>query len=122
MALFHIDSCTSGFSSDVQAALPEAEDTASTGHSENHISFCPVSATASAINSERNGGEMKNWHFQRNGTKHGPFTADELRQKAANGEVRPTDLVWREGMTQPVEARFVPTLFSSSSATESSRD
>lgn len=56
----------------------------------------------------------KNWFFQRVGARHGPFSADELREKAANGELRPTDLVWREGMAEPVEARFVPTLFSPS--------
>lgn len=54
---------------------------------------------------------MKNWFFQKADARHGPFTADELRQKATTGELQPHDLVWREGMSQPVEARLVPTLF-----------
>lgn len=53
----------------------------------------------------------KNWFFQRDGQQHGPFTADELRQQASEGQLQPHDLVWREGMSQPVEARLVPTLF-----------
>jgi hypothetical protein len=54
---------------------------------------------------------MKNWFFRHDGVRHGPFTADELRLKAASGELRPTDLIWRADMSQPVEARLVPTLF-----------
>jgi len=53
----------------------------------------------------------KNWFFQRDGVRHGPFTADELRLKAIEGELHPHDLVWRDGMPKPVEAQFVPTLF-----------
>ncbi|HWL08416.1 MAG TPA: DUF4339 domain-containing protein [Planctomicrobium sp.] len=53
----------------------------------------------------------KYWFYQRDGVRHGPFSADDLRQKAANGELHPLDLVWREGMREPAEARFVPTLF-----------
>jgi hypothetical protein len=64
---------------------------------------------------------MKNWFFRHDGVRHGPFTADELRLKAAIGELRPTDLVWRADMSQPVEARLVPTLFDLPESTDSSR-
>ncbi len=65
---------------------------------------------------------MKNWFFKRVGEQYGPFTADELRQMAAIGDLCTTDLVWRDGMIQPVEARFVPTLFSISQATTTSSE
>lgn len=55
---------------------------------------------------------MRRWFYSRDGIQHGPFTPDELRQKAATFEIRPFDLVWRADMPQPVEARNVPTLFS----------
>ncbi len=63
---------------------------------------------------------MKNWFYQKAESRHGPFSADELRQKATAGELQPNDLVWREGMAQPVEARLVPTLFTPPNSTTES--
>lgn len=39
------------------------------------------------------------WYFSKNGTQLGPITEEELSAKARSGEVQPTDLVWKEGMS-----------------------
>lgn len=39
------------------------------------------------------------WYYSKNGTQLGPVGEGELRSKIASGEVSPTDLVWKEGMT-----------------------
>jgi hypothetical protein len=39
------------------------------------------------------------WYYSKNGTQLGPVEEGELRAKIGAGEVLPTDLVWREGMT-----------------------
>lgn len=54
---------------------------------------------------------IRAWFFQRNAKEFGPFSANEMRLKAAEGEIRPTDLIRRDGMSQPVPARNVPSLF-----------
>lgn len=54
------------------------------------------------------------WFYAKSGQKHGPFTAAELRAKAASGEVTPTDLVWKEGMPEWRPAGSLKGLFSSS--------
>lgn len=38
------------------------------------------------------------WFVGRNGERSGPFSDDQMRQMAAAGQVRPTDLVWKEGL------------------------
>ena len=43
--------------------------------------------------------------------RHGPHTGIELREMADRGELRPTDLVWKEGMPKPVAASKVKGLF-----------
>ena len=44
------------------------------------------------------------WYYSKNGTQLGPVEEVDLRSKLATGEVSPSDLIWREGMTdwQPV--------------------
>lgn len=37
------------------------------------------------------------WHYAKDGQRHGPITSRQLRELAASGELRPTDLVWTEG-------------------------
>ena len=47
---------------------------------------------------------MAQWHCTANGIKYGPIELNELRKWIAEGRVRPSDLVWTEGMAdwQPV--------------------
>lgn len=40
-----------------------------------------------------------NWHYSNQGKQMGPVGSDELRSMIAAGMVLPTDLAWREGMT-----------------------
>jgi len=52
------------------------------------------------------------WYIGRNDKRTGPFTPDQLRQMAASGRVQPTDLVWKQGMTQWAAASTIKGLFS----------
>lgn len=38
------------------------------------------------------------WFFAQNGQQRGPVSLDALKQMCATGQVRPSDLVWSEGM------------------------
>lgn len=40
------------------------------------------------------------WYFGRDGAQGGPVNEAEVRRKLAAGELRRTDLVWRDGMVQ----------------------
>ena len=51
------------------------------------------------------------WYYEKNGEKRGPFTADELRSHASQGQFAPTDLVHRDGMEKPIPASKVKGLF-----------
>jgi len=42
------------------------------------------------------------WYLIRAGEKVGPLSVGDLRSKAAAGEIVSTDLLWKEGMEQPV--------------------
>lgn len=53
----------------------------------------------------------KNWHYAKNGQKHGPISATELKQLAASGGLSPGDLVWREDMKEWRKASSVKGLF-----------
>jgi hypothetical protein len=50
------------------------------------------------------------WFFGRGGVQHGPVSEDVLRRMVDAGELRPDDLVWREGMAAWQAAREVPGL------------
>lgn len=39
------------------------------------------------------------WYYSKNGTQQGPLSQEELLQKKQSGEVQPSDLVWRQGMS-----------------------
>jgi len=54
---------------------------------------------------------VSNWFFTKDGVRRGPYTAEQLREQALSGKLEPGDLVWREDMPQPVEAKKVPGLF-----------
>lgn len=48
------------------------------------------------------------WYFAKDGRQFGPVDQDGLLRKIVAGEVAPTDLVWRDGMTDWTPAGTVP--------------
>jgi hypothetical protein len=50
------------------------------------------------------------WFFGRNGVHHGPVSDEVLRRMVDSGELRPDELVWREGMAAWQPAQEVPGL------------
>lgn len=55
------------------------------------------------------------WYYAKNNTKHGPVSNAQLKSLAADGQLQPTDLVWKEGMEEWKPAGRVAGLFSDSS-------
>ncbi|MCE5266334.1 MAG: DUF4339 domain-containing protein [Planctomycetaceae bacterium] len=51
------------------------------------------------------------WYYARDNKQMGPVPAAELKRLATAGELRPDDLVWREGMGEWAAARNVRGLF-----------
>ncbi|MEN6406767.1 MAG: DUF4339 domain-containing protein [Thermoguttaceae bacterium] len=51
------------------------------------------------------------WYFARGTKQVGPVSAAELKRLAGVGELRPQDLVWREGLAEWAPARSVRGLF-----------
>jgi hypothetical protein len=51
------------------------------------------------------------WYYATNGQKYGPVPAEKLRELALSGQLRPTDLVWRKGMSQWAAAQSIKGLF-----------
>lgn len=51
------------------------------------------------------------WFYSVADTRQGPVTEDDLKRLAATGQLKPSDLVWQDGMPDWVEARTVPALF-----------
>ncbi len=51
------------------------------------------------------------WYYARGNKQMGPVSAVELKRLATAGELRPEDLVWKEGMTEWSVARNVRGLF-----------
>jgi hypothetical protein len=51
------------------------------------------------------------WYYAKGDKQQGPVSSSELKQLAASGQLVPDDLVWREGMSEWVEARNVRGLF-----------
>lgn len=51
------------------------------------------------------------WHYNRNGEKHGPISDSDLRTLAADGSLKPDDLIWKEGMAEWRKAGAVKGLF-----------
>ena len=47
------------------------------------------------------------WHYLQDGKQHGPITEADLKQLVAAGKVKPTDLVWKQGMPQWVAVSSV---------------
>jgi hypothetical protein len=54
---------------------------------------------------------MSEWHYSKNNQQQGPVSAEQLKQMAASGQLQPTDLVWKQGMSQWSEAHRMKGLF-----------
>jgi hypothetical protein len=55
--------------------------------------------------------EPAEWHFTQSGQQAGPVTWTQLRQRAASGQLQPTDMAWKNGMPAWAAAGSVPNLF-----------
>ncbi|MEN6496498.1 MAG: DUF4339 domain-containing protein [Thermoguttaceae bacterium] len=53
----------------------------------------------------------QHWYYTQGGQRQGPVTSEKLKELAASGQLVPTDLAWKEGMAQWVEAQKVKGLF-----------
>src|SRR5579871_5428967 len=51
------------------------------------------------------------WFYTTDGQAKEPVNAAELREMSMRGALKPTDLVWSEGMPQWIRAGSVPNLF-----------
>jgi hypothetical protein len=51
------------------------------------------------------------WHYTRDGQQLGPVSAAQIKQLAASGQLRPDDLVWKEGMADWSPAARIKGLF-----------
>ena len=56
------------------------------------------------------------WYYGKDGVKHGPLSAAQIKKLADSGDLAPSDLVWKEGMARWVEASTVPGLFAPAAA------
>lgn len=54
---------------------------------------------------------MSDWYFLRDGGQFGPLSWQDLWRHGQNGELRPADLVWTEGMPEWRAAASIPGLF-----------
>jgi hypothetical protein len=52
-----------------------------------------------------------NWYYAQNCRSFGPFSWEQLREAAASGQLRRTNIVWQQGMTEGVVASTVSHLF-----------
>ena len=46
----------------------------------------------------------KEWFYSKNGEQLGPVSSSQLRRMAENGELQPSDLIWREGLAAWIPA------------------
>ena len=51
------------------------------------------------------------WHYTKQGEELGPVSSSQLKGLAASGELLPTDLVWKEGLSDWMPARKLRGLF-----------
>ncbi len=54
---------------------------------------------------------MSEWYYSKDNLQQGPVSSEQLRQLAAIGQLQPSDLVWKEEMSQWTEARRIKGLF-----------
>lgn len=53
----------------------------------------------------------KEWHYAKDGERHGPITSQQLKKLATSGDLQPTDLVWTEGNDEWKPASGIKGLF-----------
>ena len=51
------------------------------------------------------------WYYSRNAQQLGPVSSSKLKDLAATGELQPTDLIWRDGMSKWMPANTIKGLF-----------
>src|SRR5687768_3887589 len=56
------------------------------------------------------------WYYAVGGNQVGPVGSDELKRLAAAGELKPTDLVWRDGLSDWTAASKIGGLFAAAAA------
>ena len=57
------------------------------------------------------------WFYGQDGAQRGPIDLEAIRALAASGQLRPRDLVWRQGMTDWLPAtQVMPELFATAAA------
>ena len=54
---------------------------------------------------------MSQWYYSESGQQAGPVSSEQLKQLATSGQLQASDLVWKDGMGQWVEARKIKGLF-----------
>ena len=54
--------------------------------------------------------EENNWYYTMGGQQQGPAPLEHLKHWLTNGQLQPTELVWREGMPNWIAASQVPEL------------
>jgi hypothetical protein len=59
----------------------------------------------------------QDWYYSANNAQMGPISASELRKLALNGTLKPTDLVWKDGMAEWTPAQSIKGLFAPPPAT-----
>ena len=59
------------------------------------------------------------WYYVKDGQRQGPVTVETLKELAASGQLVPSDLVWKEGMSQWAEAHKVKGLYPASDVSSS---
>lgn len=52
------------------------------------------------------------WHYSKSGERFGPFSASDLKALAQSGELLPSDLIWKDGMSEWTPAVRLKGLFS----------
>lgn len=76
----------------------------------------PKSVAGVAPSTADSGSTVPQFYYAQNGQRFGPLALKQLQELVASNQVRPEDMVWRDGMAQWVAAREVPDLFPSMSA------
>src|SRR3954470_13764385 len=59
---------------------------------------------------------MFEWYYTRNKEPCGPVNSTQLKELAAQGELLPSDLVWKDGMSEWVAAATLKSLFAEPAA------
>ena len=59
------------------------------------------------------------WHYSKNGQRHGPVSASDLKALAKSGDLLPTDLIRKEGLTEWKPAKNLKGLFPAAVISES---